>query len=77
MEKATDKDFQVALCELQVSGLIEFMPDNAENFFLTEKGTSYGKGLIDKLPLKDRLVLFIYKDERIDASLEDADGEEE
>lgn len=68
--KCTDKDFQVALCELQVAGLIEFMPDNEEAFHLTEKGLQRGRAMLERLPVKDRLVLFMTKDAELDDSVE-------
>jgi hypothetical protein len=67
-QRCTYTDIQVALCELQLAGLIEFR--NGEEFHLTEKGAGYGTALIDKLPVKDRLMLMMTKDELMDASVE-------
>ena len=44
METATDKDFQVALCELQVSGLIDFMPEMQKLFFSRRRAGATVRG---------------------------------
>ena len=76
MAAGIDKDLQVALCELQVAGLIEFAPDEPEKFYLTDKGIEYGRELFKKLPVKDGVVLMMYKYQEINDCLR-GDGDDD
>ena len=73
MPRCTDTEIQVALCELQMLGFLEFDPSFApvDAFRLTEKGLKHGVGILDAMPVADRLVLMLTKDQLMSDAVED------